>query len=326
MKAAYIEKTGASDVINFGNLPSPMVGEMDVLVKVQAVAVDPVDTYIRRGSYSTEKTFPFIIGRDMVGIVADVGSGVRAFSPGDPVWCNNQGYAGRQGTFAEFVSVQESLLYHLPDGVEPVNAVASVHSALTAIVGLKAKAQLQQNEILFINGGSGNVGVCATQLAKAIGAKVIVTAGSSEKKELCLQAGADAIVNYKEQDIVSAVRELAPEGVHVYWDLTPRPEVQTALALIRRRARILLSSGLMHESTFKVGDFYTRNATIYGFTITDLDTDELAGYAELINREFTRGTFKTQIARTLLLSEAATAHQLVEQGEVNGKIILRVEE
>ncbi len=140
------------------------------------------------------------------------------------MWCNNQGYAGRQGTFAEFISIKQALLYHLPQGVDALNAVASAHSALTSVLALTAKAQLQSGETLFINGGSGNVGTCATQLAKSIGAVVIVTAGSKEKADYCRQCGADAVIDYKNEDLSAAVKKFAPNGVDVYWDLTRQPK------------------------------------------------------------------------------------------------------
>jgi NADPH:quinone reductase len=172
MKAAFIEEIGSPDVIKVGDLPDPKLAVDHVLVKVDAVSVNPIDTYIRKGSYNAGIIFPFIIGRDMVGTVAQTKPDTEQFSVGDRVWCNNQGYSGRQGTFAEFISVHKDLLYRLPPEVDALNAVASVHSALTAVVGLRGRAGLRRGETLFINGGSGNVGTSAIQLARSIGARV----------------------------------------------------------------------------------------------------------------------------------------------------------
>ncbi len=137
MKAAYIERVGSPDEIRFGELPEPVVGPSDVLVRVGAVAVDPVDTYIRAGRVPMQLPLPFIIGRDMVGTVERVGTKVSRFAPGDRVWANNQGFAGRQGTFAERLAIDEKLLYPLPPGVDDQQMVAFVHSALTALIGLE---------------------------------------------------------------------------------------------------------------------------------------------------------------------------------------------
>ncbi len=324
MKAAYIDETGPSEVIKIGDLPQPPIGEDQVLVKVDAVAVNPIDTYIRSGSYKLDLPFPFIIGRDMVGTVIDVGVGTNQFKSGDKVWCNNQGYAGRQGTFAEYASIDHRLLYHLPMGVDPINTLASVHSALTSVLGLSIKAQIKRGETLFINGGSGNVGTCATQLAKSMGATVIVTAGSDDKAAYCRECGADAVIDYKKENLIEGVRKHATEGVEVYWDLTRSPDAQTALNLVKDRGRILLSSGMAHETKFKVGDFYTHNVSMFGFTITNLNVAELAEYADIINQELVKNTFSTRIARTLTLDEAVLSHQLLEKDEMAGKVIVLI--
>src|SRR5574340_740253 len=114
MKAAYIDQPGPPQNIHYGDLPLPSVGKRDVLVKVLAVDVNAVDTYIESGKFKTPLPFPFIIGRDVTGIVVRAGEEVSRFRAGDRVWANNQGYDGRQGTFAQYCSIDERLLYALP--------------------------------------------------------------------------------------------------------------------------------------------------------------------------------------------------------------------
>jgi NADPH2:quinone reductase len=178
MKAAYLEQVGPPQAIQYGELPMPTVGRKDVLVKVVAVAVNAVDTSIRSGSFKTALPFPFIIGRDMVGIVIGIGQDVTQFRPGERVWTDNQGYDGRQGTLAEYCRVDERLLYHLPAGIDLVETVSVLHSSLTAVLGLFFKAQLTAGETVFINGRDGNIGTAVLQLAKASGARVLVTTGN----------------------------------------------------------------------------------------------------------------------------------------------------
>src|SRR5215471_4712368 len=146
MKASYIKELGPSEKIIFGDMPEPVIDASGALVKVVAVAVDPIDTYIRRGAFPMNLSFPFIIGRDMVGIVEAVGGDVQRFSAGDRVWCNNQGYDGRQGTFAEYLAIDERFLYPLPAGAGETEAVAVVHSATTASIGLLREANLGAGE------------------------------------------------------------------------------------------------------------------------------------------------------------------------------------
>lgn len=131
-------------------------------------------------------------------MVAQIGTAVRRFKPGERVWANHQCYDDRQGTSAEYVNVDERLLSPLPPGVDMQEAVAVLHSALTAVVGLFAKARLHAGETMFVNGGSGNVGSAILQFAKASGARVIVTAGSEEKIRWCRELGAALVINYKE--------------------------------------------------------------------------------------------------------------------------------
>ncbi len=327
MKAAYIEQTGAPSVIKYGELPQPTLSAGQVLVRVAAVAVAPVDTYIRSGAYKLELPIPFIIGRDMIGTVAAVGTDVASpLAVGQRVWCNNQGYSGRQGTFAEYLAIDSALLYPLPAGADSMTALATMHSGLTAVLGLVEKAKLKAGETVFINGGSGNVGRCATELAKSIGARVAVTAGSEDKANWCKESGADLVINYKSDDIAKSLQSFAPEGVDVYWDLTRQPEIDFALGVVKRRARILISSGLAHRCSVGIGKLYGHNCTIYGFTITDLEPEELGRFAQILNGHFANNLFKPQISKKLSLSDAAQAHEMVEKDAVPGKVILVVNE
>ncbi len=123
MRAAYITELGPADAIRVGELPVPAIGPTDVLVRVEVVAVDPVDTMVRSGAYPTPTPFPFVVGRDLVGTVAVAPPGAAGFAPGDRVWCNSLGHGGRQGSFAGYAPVPAERLYHLPAAVDPVAEV-----------------------------------------------------------------------------------------------------------------------------------------------------------------------------------------------------------
>jgi NADPH:quinone reductase len=322
MKAAYVEQVGPPDDIRYGELPAPAVGAADVLVKVAAVAVDPIDVYIRSGKFSIPLPFPFIIGRDMCGTVEKVGPKVTRFRPGDRVWCNNQGYDGRQGTFAENVVSDESLLYPLPRGVDEREAVAFVHSALTACMGLQ-RAQPAAGETICVNGGSGGVGSAVIQLAKARGLKVFTTAGSAEGTEWCRSIGADAVANYRTDDVGVALAKFAPGGVNIHWDTSGKPDFDAALASLARSGRIILMSGLTARPPFPVGPFYVNCCSMHGFAITHATRAELDASSAEINRWFSAGKLRVRIDRVLALSEAAAAHRLVEdKAPLSGKIVL----
>ena len=167
MKAAYINQTGPPENIIYGDLPAPKPGPTQCLVKVGVVAVNPVDTYIRGGMIQMPLPSPFIVGCDLAGTVAEIGSGVTRFEPGDRVWGSNQGLLGRQGTFAEYCAVDECWLYPTPEGVADEQAAAIALVGITARLGLVRDAKLQKGEMIFINGGSGGVGSSVAQMAKA---------------------------------------------------------------------------------------------------------------------------------------------------------------
>ncbi len=322
MKAAFINDFGPPEAIAYGELPEPNVRRQDVLVKIKAVTVDPIDTYIRSGSYRTAITFPFIVGRDLTGTVVRTGEDVVNFRPGDVVWANNQGYAGRQGTFAEYCSVDESLLYHLPANIDPVPAVAVLHSGLTAVLGLQFKAHLRAGESVFVNGGDGNVGTAILQIAKAHGARVAVTAGNPEKAAWCRELGADVVIDYKIQNVRQSVRDFSAAGVDIYWDTTLKPDLVQAVDVTAQRGRIILIAGRSHESVLPAGPFYLKNLTLYGFTVTDATPAELSEYAREINRHLERGILNAKIACAMPLRDAAKAHRMVENGGLFGKVVL----
>ena len=322
MKAAYIDAPGPADSIRYGELPTPALQPGQVLVRMTAVAVDPIDTYVRSGAYKIELPRPFIIGRDMTGEVIEGGPGVTQFAPGERVWCNNQGYAGRQGTFAERLAIEAPLLYKLPVGVDPQQAVAVVHSALTAVVGLVGRAGIRASETVFVAGGDGNVGTAVLQLAKARGARVAVTAGVAAKAVWCRELGADRVIDYHREDVRQALGEFAPAGIDIFWDASGKIDLELAVALMARRGRIVLMSGLASQATLPVGPFYTHGGSILGFTVTDATVDELATAAAEINRLLAAGSLRAKISAVLPLSQAAEAHRRLEQDKPFGKIVL----
>src|SRR4051812_23274514 len=177
MKAAYIDNPGPPENIRIGDLPNPTPSKGQCLVRVKAVSVNPIDTYIRSGLVQMQLPFPFIVGCDLAGVIEAVGSEVKRFKPGDRVWGSNQGLMGRQGTFAEFAAVDEAWLYPTPATVRDEEAAAIALVGITAHLGLSQHVHLRPKEILFVNGGSGGVGSMVIQMAKAIGARVITTAG-----------------------------------------------------------------------------------------------------------------------------------------------------
>ena len=331
MKAAYIETTGAPDVIHYGDLPAPTAKNGEVLVRVKAVAVNPIDTYIRAGSVAMKLPMPFIIGCDLAGVVEAVGPSVSRFAVGDRVWGSNQGLLGRQGTFAELVAVQESWLYPTPPNVADTTAAATALVAITAHLGLFRGANLQVDEVVFVNGGTGGVGSMVVQMAKAVGARVVTTVGSAEKAEQCRKWGSECVLNYKTDDIAAKVKEFTGgQGVNVWFETQREPNLLRTVDLMAPRGRIIVIAGRQAQAVLPVGPFYVKGLTLHGFAMFNATPAEQRHCAEDINRWLADGKLQIPIGKVFPLAEAAAAHRFLEEntihaaGTLTGKIVLTV--
>jgi NADPH:quinone reductase-like Zn-dependent oxidoreductase len=323
MRAAYITQLGPPEVIRVGELPVPVPGPTDVLVRVEVVAVDPVDTLVRSGAYRTPTPFPFVVGRDLVGTVAEVGDGVAGFAAGDRVWCNSLGHGGRQGSFAEYAVVPAERLYHLP-AVDPVAAVAVLHPGATAYLALFRHGGLRPTETLYVAGAAGNVGTALTSLARAGGARVLAGA-RPEDAGWCRAAGAAEVVDYRDPDLAGRLAELAPGGIDLYVDTSGHLDLAAAIDLLADRGRIVLMAGRSQRLTLPVGPLYTHSRRILGFVISLASTAELAEAAAVLNDRLAAGDLPARIRAVWPLERAAEAHQAVERGE-RGRTVLRVTE
>jgi NADPH2:quinone reductase len=329
MKAAYINQTGPPENIVYGELPTPKPGPGQCLVRVAAVAVNPVDTYIRAGMVKMPLPFPFVVGCDLAGTVEQAGANVKRFKRGDRVWGSNQGLLGRQGTFAEYAAVDESWLYSIPNGVSEKQAAAIALVGITAHLGLVRDAKLKAGEMLFVNGGSGGVGSTVVQMAKAIGARVITTAGTDEKVERCRKLGADLAINYKKEDVDAAIKQFAAESVNVWWETLREPDFARAVGHLAPRGRMIVMAGREARPPFPVGPFYVKGCSLHGFAMFNATPEEQRSAAEDINRWMVEGKLKANIDRVLPLSKAAEAHRLQEEntigkaGTLSGKIVLK---
>ena len=328
MKAAFIDETGGPEVIQYGELPQPTPVGREVLVRTGAVAVNPIDTYIRNGANFWELPRPFVIGCDVAGMVEAVGPEASRFPVGTRVWGTNQGLVGQQGTFAEYCAIDEDWLYATPDGVSDEDAAACSLVGVTAHLGLFRDAQLQSGETVFVHGGTGGVGSMVVQQAKAAGASVITTGGTDEKVAACLKLGADHAINYKTQNVADEVKRLAPSGVNVFWETLREPDFDFIVGVLAERGRLVLMAGRDARPEFPVGPFYVKGCSLHGVVMFKATADELRVCADDMNRWLQSGKLRGQVSRHMSLSQAAEAHQLQEantlqkEGTLGGKIVL----
>jgi len=330
MKAAYFRTPGSPDVIEFGDLPEPVHGADQVKVKVTMVSVNPIDTYIRNGANYWPLPNPYVVGCDLAGEIVEVGANVKNFAPGQRVWASNQGLMGRQGCFSEYVAFDAKWLHPSPDGVEDSELAAVPLVGITAHLGLFERAKLQQGETIFVRGGTGGVGSMVVQMAKAIGAKVITTAGNSTKVERCRELGADEVINYNDSSVLEAIRKLAPQGVQVFWETLREPDFDLATAALSENGRMVLMAGRDARPNFPVGPFYVKGCSLHGFAMFKATAEQQQVAASDINHWLTTGQLRAQIDRVLPLSQTAEAHRLQEantiakQSNLAGKIVLSV--
>jgi NADPH2:quinone reductase len=320
MKAAYITQVGSPSTIQYGEIDDPEVGPMQVLIKTNAVAVNPIDTYIRSGTVKLQLPSPYVIGCDIAGTVAAVGAEVTQFKAGDRVWGSNQGLSGRQGTFSELAAVDQCWLYPTPANVADEDAAAVALTGITAHLGLHLHGNLQAGEIVFVNGGTGGVGSAVVQLAIAAGATVITTVGSAEKVAIATDLGAEHVLNYRDVDVTEALQELTARigRINLWFETLRNPNPDATLPLLAKRGRYVLMAGRDARPEFPVGAFYVNDLRAIGFAMFNASAEEQQQSAAEINQLLAAQTLKPLIGARYSLSEAAKAHQLQEDNTLNG--------
>lgn len=321
MRAAFITAPGPADTITAGDLPVPRRGPTDVLVAVEAAAVNPVDAFVRSGRWPTPLPLPFVVGRDLVGTVAE-GDDAGLFAPGQRVWANSLGHAGRQGVTAGYAVVPADRLYRLPEGADPVQAVASLHPAATAFLGLHRRARVRAGDTVLAGGAAGSVGRCVVQFAALAGCRVIATARPQDHA-LCRRLGAASVFDYRDPDLSAAVLAAAPDGVDLHWDTSGQGPLSAAVELTRSGGRILVTAGREPHPPTSLWPLYTRDISVTGFVISRATAAELADAAGAISARLAAGGFGIDVTGVLPLERTAEAHARVEAGE-RGRLVIRV--
>ncbi|MEM8911523.1 MAG: NADPH:quinone reductase [Planctomycetota bacterium] len=331
MKAATVRRTGDPDVIEVIEMPPPDPGPGQVRIRVEAAAINPIDTYVRSGAVAMDLPTPFIPGCDAAGIVEAVGPDSKRFAVGDRVWCTNQGLLGRQGTLAEQIVVNEAWVFSLPESVSAEDAAACALVGVTAHLGLYREARLEAGETILVIGGAGGVGSMVVQMAALSGARVIATAGSKPKEAWLDSIGTDAVVRYDQESIADRVRELAPDGVNVFWETRRDPDFDIAVDLLASRGRMVLMAGRKARPAFPVGPFYVKECSLHGFVMFKATPIEMRAAADDITRWLAAGKLQANIGARFKLEEAARAHALQENAtlaqseSLQGKIIVTME-
>lgn len=337
MKAIVYEETGPSSVLKLRDKPMADPGQGEVRVRLLVSGVNPTDWKSRSGSGSRRLDAPKVPNQDGAGVIDAVGSGVDRFRVGDRVWLWDVAWGGNEGTAQEYVTVPAAKAVVLPDG-ESFDAGASLgipaltaHRALTSMEGgpsRLAPGALAGRSIL-VTGGAGAVGHAAIQLARWAGATVITTVSGDHKAELARRAGAGTIINYRTDDVVSAVREASPDGVDTIVDVNAPANIEVDLEVLKPGGTVAVYAANPGESlTVPIREGMTKNVRLQ-FILTYTVTDEQKEHAvAAVSEALEAGALRVGEDHGLPLSrfpleETAAAHDAVEQGVI-GKVLVDV--
>lgn len=313
MRAAYVDELGSTDLIRYGELPDPVPGPGEALVRALAVAVDGVDLLLRSGRWRSPVRFPLILGRDLVGRVAAIGPDTTSdLQPGDLVWTNTAGFGERAGATAELTVVALDRLYRLPAGADPAAFVAAVHPAATAVAGLLGRARLTSGETVAVVGANGAVGAAMVPAAASTGATAVGVVRDAGAAGFVRGCGGTAVVADAD-DAVAAAVAAAPHGIDVLVDTTGRVDLGAAAGLLNPRGRILL---IATRTTVELDlfRFYTRELQLIGFVLSELTVPELAAAAKWIGEQWPTGRIGAPVGAVWPFARAREAHETVERG------------
>ena len=321
MTAIAISRPGGPEVLVAEQRPTPQPGPGDILVKVAAAGVNRPDLSQREGRYPPPPGASDLPGLEIAGEVVGLGAGVTAWKLGDKVCALAHG-----GGYAEYCAVHESHALPVPKGLSMVEAAALPETFFTVWVNVFDMAGLKAGEWLLIHGGSSGIGTTAIMLAKAFGAKVIVTAGSDEKCDACLKLGADAAINYKTTDFVPAVKEITGgHGADVILDMVGGPYVERnhqCAAMDGRVTQIAMMQGSKVDLRF----MSQRRIRHMGSTLRPRTVPQKAAIAAALREKvwplIEAGQIRPVMDSTFALAEAAKAHERLETSQHIGKVVL----
>lgn len=319
MKAMTLNSFGDSNSFELRDVPKPVPGAGQVLVRVYATSINPLDYQVRRGDYRDYVPLPAITGHDISGVVEAVGPGVTAFAPGDEVWYTPQIFDG-PGSYAEYHVANENIIAKKPVSLSHIEAASLSLVGGTVWEALVGRAALRVGESILIHGGAGGVGHVAIQVAKAIGAKVFATV-REDNFEFARSVGADVVIDYRKEDYIGAImRETDGRGVDVVFDtiggdtLARSPDVLAQLGRVVSIVDIAQPQNLIEA--------WGKNASFH-FVFTRQNRGKLDELTTLVER----GQLRPHVGAIYALADIGLAHALLEtpNNGVRGKIAIAVD-
>ncbi|MGJ9412981.1 NAD(P)H-quinone oxidoreductase [Aeromicrobium sp. CF4.19] len=321
MRAVLVSSPGDIDALEVVDHPAPEAGEGEVLVDVRAAGVNRADLLQRQGLYDPPPGATPVPGLECSGVVSALGPGVEGVAVGDEAVCLLSG-----GGYAEQVAVPVGQLAPVPAGVDLVEAAGLMEVAATVWSNVFMTARLSEGETLLVHGGGSGIGTMAIQVAKARGARVVVTVGSPEKAAFCRQLGADLTIDYKEQDYVEVLKgeKIRPDVILDIIGGKYLPGNVAALATGGRLVVIGMQGGAKGE--LNLGQLLTKRASVTATSLRARPLEEkaeiVAGVVEHVWPLVEAGTVRPIIDRTVPLADVREAHRVLEESSHTGKVLL----
>jgi NADPH:quinone reductase-like Zn-dependent oxidoreductase len=311
MKAILIRRFGDTSVLEHAEMPPPVYRDDELLIRVEAAGVNPLDWKIRRGTFRwlSGSRFPMVLGLDGAGVVEAVGPGVEDFSVGDRVFGATS--PRRQGAYAEYAVLPAKATTDIPEGVSAVEAAAIPGSGCSALQALRDLAKLKSGQSVLVIGASGGIGTFAVQIAKAWGADVTGVC-SARNADLVRELGADRVIDYQAEDIWDR-----PHGYDVVFDTVAAHEFADALRVLKRRG-VYISTLPSGKRILSSVWSRLKPGPKFKLLMVRMRVADMRALAELAVQEKVRPV----VERTFPLRVARLAHELSESGRARGKLVL----
>jgi NADPH2:quinone reductase len=318
MKAIRVDEFGDPEVLRLEEVPRPRPGLGQVVVRMHAIGVNPVETYIRAGTYAYKPELPYTPGNDGAGVVEQVGPDLKEFKPGDRVYA-----AGSiSGTYAEFALCRTEQVHRLPSNVSFAQGAAMGTAYATAFRGLFQRADAKPSETVLVHGASGGVGTAAVQLARAGGQRVFGTAGSDEGRKLAREQGAHGVFDHRAPDQFEQIMNATNgRGVDVIVELLANVNLGKDLTILAKGGRVAII-GSRGRVEIDPRDAMQRDADLRGMVMPNTPPEDLASLHAALVAGLENGTLRPVIGKEFPLAEAAQAHRAVMEPGAFGKIVL----
>lgn len=318
MKAIRVHSFGGPEVLELEEVPEPKAGPGQVTIRIKAVGVNPLDTYIRAGTYARKPSLPYTPGSDTAGIVEEVGEGVTRLKRGDRIYT-----VGTQtGAYAEMAVCAERQVFPLPPSLSFAQG-AGIHVAYyTAYRALFFRAQAKAGETVLVHGASGGVGIAAVQLARAAGLTVFGSGGTEAGRRLILEQGAHHALDHKDAGYLEkGVSLTGGRGFNVILEMLANVNLGKDLGALAFGGRVVVIGS---RGTVEINprDAMSRDAAVLGMLIMNASEIELTAMQAAIQAGIENGTLRPVVGQEIPLAEAPRAHRAVLEPGAHGKIIL----